>query len=162
MKNGFSLIELLVVVVILSILSAVAFPAYHRYKKIAQKKELIKKAHNFWAAGKVCLMDSEVSGCNTLLTLGFHCPSGCQGPLDVSNTLSIMIEISGKKACVSLKKDGTRDVLMEGICHTSGTGGKAVFPLKICDSDGDCGTGQVCYAKKFTLDSTTKLCKEVI
>ena len=114
-------------------------------------------------------MDSDLANCDSLLKLGFHCPSGCSepkaGPIGTAGTapdrLSMLISLGQNKACASFKTAGGKDLLMKGICRSSSGGmSRAVFPLKPCSEDADCGSGASCYSKNFRLSATTGLCEE--
>ena len=75
--KGFSLIETLIIVVIISLLAAIAIPAFIGYKADTEKRQLLSKVNSFYAAVSVCLMDDDIANCSTKKKLGFYCPVGC-------------------------------------------------------------------------------------
>ena len=177
---GFSLIELLVAVAVLSLLAMTAVPAFLGYKKTAEQNELVKLAQSFFGSAAHCLMDSDLEGCDTLSELGLYCPSGCGDPAvgggggpggKAPDRLSLLITIGSRKACASFKTATDKNLLMKGICcKNTADGSRAAFPVKLCDEDADCASGFFCFNKNFSLSemtdsmtgAATALCQEAV
>jgi prepilin-type N-terminal cleavage/methylation domain-containing protein len=61
-KKGFTLIEVMIVIAIISILSAIAIPQYLAYRTKGQDSVAITSAKNFWNASMAYFGDGETTG----------------------------------------------------------------------------------------------------
>ncbi|MFT6919990.1 MAG: type IV pilus assembly protein PilA [Cognaticolwellia sp.] len=85
--QGFTLIELMIVVAIIGILAAVALPQYQKYTQKARFSDVNVAADGVKSAMAVCLnIESEISKCNTFALIGITAP--------VANDNLASIEIS--------------------------------------------------------------------
>lgn len=65
MQAGFTLLELMIVIAIIAILSAIGFPAYHNYLRKAALTDLIQLVQPYKMAVEFCAMEQgKLSGCN--------------------------------------------------------------------------------------------------
>lgn len=91
MQKGFTLIELMVVVVIIGILSAIAIPTYHDYVTRAQLSEALTLSIGYKAS--VSTLYSEIGSCPTLTNMGFSSPLETSGKYVSSLSINPSIEI---------------------------------------------------------------------
>lgn len=61
-QKGFTLIEVMIVIAIISILSAIAIPQYLAYRTKGQDSATITSAKNFWNAGMAYFADVKTTG----------------------------------------------------------------------------------------------------
>jgi type IV pilus assembly protein PilA len=68
--QGFTLIELMIVVAIIGILAAVAIPSYQNYSRKAKFSEVIQATAPFKIAVELCLIDRGGNGAECISNLG--------------------------------------------------------------------------------------------
>ena len=88
--NGFSLLELLLVVALIGILAAFAVPTYQTYLQKTRFMEVVQQSHAIRVAQSVCLLQAgdELGACDTFGELAVPAPSTSD------NTQSIRLSAS--------------------------------------------------------------------
>jgi type IV pilus assembly protein PilA len=76
-QQGFTLIELMIVVAIIGILAAVALPAYQDYTARARVSEMVLAA----SACRTAVTEASQSGLNVVAADGFACNEDATGPV---------------------------------------------------------------------------------
>ncbi len=91
-QNGFTLIELMIVVAIVAILAAIALPAYQNYTNRAKFSEVISAASGIKTQVDVCLQTKgTVAQCNTAALAGVDLTAAATG----ANVASVTIAATG-------------------------------------------------------------------
>ncbi|MDC9719540.1 MAG: prepilin-type N-terminal cleavage/methylation domain-containing protein [Gammaproteobacteria bacterium] len=89
-RNGFSLLELLLVVALIGILAAFAVPTYQSYLQKTRFMEVVQQSHSVRIAQSACLMQSgeSIQSCDSFSELAITSPKSSTNTQGVSLTTS--------------------------------------------------------------------------
>ena len=108
-QQGFTLIELMIVVAIIGILAAIAVPAYQGYIKRAAYSEVVGTAASIRTAIDVCYQTtSALPGCDTFLLIGISAPAAT----GVFNSAAI----TAATAAITLTPNAVKGILVADTC----------------------------------------------
>ncbi|MDB5814910.1 MAG: pilA [Rhodocyclales bacterium] len=100
-QQGFTLIELMIVVAIIGILAAIALPAYQDYTVRAKVSELMLSA----SSARTCITEAYqgVGGANVPTTVGADCVPAIVGKVSGSTTSTVgLVTVTGSTATTSV------------------------------------------------------------
>lgn len=101
-QQGFTLIELMIVVAIIGILAAIAIPNYQTYTKKAKFTEVVQSTAPFKIAVEGCFQDWQTLGsCATAGTNGIPTAAGATGYVS-----SVSVGTSGQIVAVAISSNG--------------------------------------------------------
>jgi type IV pilus assembly protein PilA len=105
--QGFTLIELMIVVAIIGILAAVALPAYQTYTKKAKFSEVVLASSNQKLAVEICGQ----TVATTVATFVTECVNGKNGIINAGNTGKVTsVAVTGATPNVVITATGTAEV----------------------------------------------------
>jgi type IV pilus assembly protein PilA len=131
LSNGFSLLELLLVVALIGILSAFAVPTYQTYLQKTRFMEVVQHSHALRVAQSACLLQAgeDISSCDTFAKLAMPSASSSNNTqsIELSST-SGMITGTGTTAAggytftltPSINGDGLLTYTVGGSCMVAG------------------------------------------
>jgi len=129
--NGFSLLELLLVVALIGILAAFAVPTYQTYLQKTRFMEVVQHSHAIRVAQSACLLQAgdDISACDTFVELAVPAPSTSDNTQSVGlSATSGMITGTGAAGAggytftlsPSINSDGLLTYALGGSCITAG------------------------------------------
>ncbi len=105
MKKGYSFIEVLVVVGIIGVLSAIVIPAYIKYVRTTAQESLLRSTRTVVKALENCLILNNIGNCSSLDQIGVNCPNCTKFQVRIVPTAGIQfcLEQSIKSFNICLK-----------------------------------------------------------
>ena len=176
-KNGFSFIELLVSVGIITVLAGVAYPFYMNYLNSSRISQISMTANNYFKTMVACLSlyEDDFSRCDTKAEINFDCDDCTELAKHTPPAVRYSVTLTKDKlsACFIHRDDCStgirkRVTLNKKLCSKVPVAGRdtcnygtstpstkvPALPLKVCSQASDCATGQVCEAYQGIRAST--------
>lgn len=136
-QQGFTLIELMIVVAIIGILAAVAIPNYQTYTKKAKFTEVVQSTAPFKIAVEGCFQDKQdLTQCATAGTNGIPADAGASGYVT-----SVAVGAGGKITATAVSTNGLSG---ETYILTPTAAGAAGSQNLTWAKSGTCTTAAIC------------------